>query len=187
MAVAITFPTGFKFAYSGDCRPSRTFSLIGKGATVLVHEATFDDELEGDAQAKKHSTISEAVGVGMKMGAKRLLLTHFSQRYQRIPSMRYLEGRTVQLESPDLAGTGDGDVEGQMEPLEDLDTVVEADAAPAEQDLARKNRRSTTPVRIQARKDMKIAVAFDYMRVKVGDIALLEYFTPALRTLYREG
>lgn len=34
--------------------------------------------------------------------------------------------------------------------------------------------------------DMKIAVAFDYMRVKVGEIMHLEKFTPALRELYKE-
>ena len=34
--------------------------------------------------------------------------------------------------------------------------------------------------------DMKIGVAFDYMRVKVGEIAHLEKFTPALRELYKD-
>lgn len=54
---------------------------------MLLHEATFDDELRGDAEAKKHSTTSEAIAVGMAMGAKRIVLTHFSQRYQKIPVM----------------------------------------------------------------------------------------------------
>ena len=34
---------------------------------------------------------------------------------------------------------------------------------------------------------MKIGVAFDYMRIKVGDIIHLEKFTPALRELYKEA
>jgi ribonuclease Z len=87
LAVAFNFPNGFKVAYSGDCRPSWDFVNIGKGATLLIHEATFDDELQGDAIAKKHSTTSEAMNVGKKMGARRILLTHFSQRYQKIPVM----------------------------------------------------------------------------------------------------
>lgn len=37
--------------------------------------------------AKKHSTTSEAIDVGRRMGARRILLTHFSQRYQKIPVM----------------------------------------------------------------------------------------------------
>ncbi|QSZ34795.1 hypothetical protein DSL72_007653 [Monilinia vaccinii-corymbosi] len=87
LAVAFNFPNGFKVAYSGDCRPSQDFVTIGKGATLLIHEATFDDELQGDAIAKKHSTTSEAMDVGKRMGARRILLTHFSQRYQKIPVM----------------------------------------------------------------------------------------------------
>ncbi|KAM0128975.1 hypothetical protein ACHAO1_008753 [Botrytis cinerea] len=87
LAVALNFPNGFKVAYSGDCRPSQDFVRIGKGATLLIHEATFDDELQGDAIAKKHSTTSEAMNIGKGMGARRILLTHFSQRYQKIPVM----------------------------------------------------------------------------------------------------
>jgi ribonuclease Z len=87
LAVVFDFPNGFKVAYSGDCRPSHRFATIGKGATLLIHEATFDDELQGDAYAKKHSTTSEALSIGRRMEARRILLTHFSQRYQKIPVM----------------------------------------------------------------------------------------------------
>ncbi|KAK0124389.1 hypothetical protein ONS95_009351 [Cadophora gregata] len=88
LAVAFNFPNGFKVAYSGDCRPSERFVEIGRDATLLIHEATFDDELRSDAIAKKHSTTSEALGVGERMNARRILLTHFSQRYQKIPVMK---------------------------------------------------------------------------------------------------
>ncbi|KXX76880.1 Ribonuclease Z 1 [Madurella mycetomatis] len=85
-AVVLTFPdTGLKIAYSGDCRPSEAFAELGRGAHLLLHECTFDDELTGDALAKKHSTLSEALGVGRKMEARRILLTHFSQRYPKLP------------------------------------------------------------------------------------------------------
>ena len=94
----MTFPTGFKFSYSGDCRPSRNFAKIGKGSTVLLHEATFDDDTKGDAIAKKHSTISEAIGVGVAMGARRVLLTHFSQRYSKLPSMNDIDRASLKLE-----------------------------------------------------------------------------------------
>ncbi|KFY34604.1 hypothetical protein V494_06622 [Pseudogymnoascus sp. VKM F-4513 (FW-928)] len=87
LAVVFKFPNGFSVAYSGDCRPSSEFARIGKGATVLIHEATFDNELEGDAVAKKHSTTADALWVAKKMEARRILLTHFSQRYQKIPVM----------------------------------------------------------------------------------------------------
>ncbi|SLM41394.1 tRNase Z endonuclease [Lasallia pustulata] len=109
MAVTLTFPTGFKFSYSGDCRPCAAFAEIGKGSTVLLHEATFDDELKGDAEAKKHSTTSEALAVGAAMGARRVLLTHFSQRYAKIPVMGDMDGAGEdggQSEGEGMEGTG---------------------------------------------------------------------------------
>lgn len=93
LAVVFDFPNGFRVAYSGDCRPSQEFARIGHGATLLIHEATFDDELQGDAIAKKHSTTSEALDIGKRMGARRILLTHFSQRYQKIPVMDKSNGQ----------------------------------------------------------------------------------------------
>lgn len=82
---AWTWTNGFKFAYSGDTRPTRGFVEIGKGATVLLHEATFDDELIAEAVNKRHSTTSEALKAGRDMGARGVVLTHFSQRYPKLP------------------------------------------------------------------------------------------------------
>lgn len=82
---AWTWHNGFKIAYSGDTRPTNGFVAIGQGATVLLHEATFDDELKAEAIAKKHSTTSEAITAGKQMAAKAVVLTHFSQRYPKLP------------------------------------------------------------------------------------------------------
>ncbi|KAK4668004.1 uncharacterized protein QC764_702750 [Podospora pseudoanserina] len=96
-AIVMTFaPSGLKIAYSGDCRPSKKFAELGKGAHLLLHECTFEDGLKGDAVAKKHSTISEALAVGRDMGARRILLTHFSQRYPKLPAPEG-EGEKVEL------------------------------------------------------------------------------------------
>lgn len=43
-----------------------------------------------------------------------------------------------------------------------------------------------TVTNLPRRTDLKIAFAFDYMRVKVKDIASLERFVPALRELYKD-
>lgn len=86
MACVFTWPaTGLRVAYSGDCRPSDTFAALGRGADLLIHECTFDSELQAEAKAKNHSTMAEALEVGRKMQAKRILLTHFSQRYPKLP------------------------------------------------------------------------------------------------------
>jgi ribonuclease Z len=86
-ALVLTFVSGLKVAYSGDCRPSQAFAEVGRGAHLLIHECTFSDNLRSDARAKKHSTISEALGVARNMGARRVMLTHFSQRYPKTAVM----------------------------------------------------------------------------------------------------
>lgn len=223
-AVALTFPTGFKLSYSGDCRPSKEFAKIGKGSTVLVHEATFDDELQGDAEAKKHSTTSEAIGVGMAMGAKRVILTHFSQRYQKIPVMENMGFMGVKLE--DAEETGEAETPMVDASFADLpndaiqeDVVMQIDDDAATKGSLDENESSQqhsgacsepgvsfnhppkspkTPSRPAsshqpsvaasptAINEMKICVAFDYMRVKVSEIAHMEKYAPALLELYQQ-
>lgn len=191
MAVAVTFPDGFKFSYSGDCRPSHDFAVIGKDSTVLVHEATFDDEMQSDAIAKKHSTISEALGVGAAMGARRVILTHFSQRYSRIPTMADVQNSSVKLEQ---AEADDGD---EGEPVQDLDAASQTETSAV---IAHEGHQATNTRlyeihnefsehfkldTLPRRNDLRIAFAFDYMKVKIKDIASLEKFVPALRELYK--
>lgn len=76
---------GSKLVYSGDTRPCDRLVRAGAGADLLIHEATFDDSKQQDAVLKKHCTTSEALHVGSRMGAKTIVLTHFSQRYPRVP------------------------------------------------------------------------------------------------------
>jgi ribonuclease Z len=87
-AVVIDGTSFGKVAYSGDCRPSVRFADVGSGTDLLVHEATFEDGMEDDAVLKRHSTVGEAIDVALKMNAKSLVLTHFSQRYPKIPPMK---------------------------------------------------------------------------------------------------
>jgi len=54
---------------------------------LLIHEATLEDELVEEAKSKLHSTTSQAIEVGQRMGAKFTLLTHFSQRYAKLPRL----------------------------------------------------------------------------------------------------
>jgi len=56
-----------------------------RDATVLIHEATFDDDMEAEAMSKRHSMTKEAVQTGVDARVYRTILTHFSQRYPKIP------------------------------------------------------------------------------------------------------
>ncbi|KAI3879587.1 hypothetical protein MKW92_017985 [Papaver armeniacum] len=74
---------GWKLVYSGDTRPCQELKDACQGATVLIHEATLEDTMVEEAIARNHSTTMEAIEVGE--GAYRIILTHFSQRYPKIP------------------------------------------------------------------------------------------------------
>lgn len=76
-----------KITYSGDTLPSDDLVHIGQNSDVLIHEATMEDDLEKEARIKMHSTVSQAIEIGRRMSAKFVILTHFSQRYAKIPRM----------------------------------------------------------------------------------------------------
>ncbi|KAK2833003.1 hypothetical protein Q5P01_016892 [Channa striata] len=84
-ACSFTHQSGWKLAFSGDTMPCDAFVHIGKNATLLIHEATLEDGLEEEAVEKRHSTTSQAIGIGVKMSADFIMLNHFSQRYAKIP------------------------------------------------------------------------------------------------------
>ena len=52
---------------------------------LIILQATFEDGLIEEAIARNHSTTKEAIEVGNSAGAYRIILTHFSQRYPKIP------------------------------------------------------------------------------------------------------
>ena len=194
MAVTLTFPNGFKVSYSGDCRPSQRFAEIGRNSTVLIHEATFDDELLEDAKAKKHSTTSEAIGVAVAMRASRLILTHFSQRYQKLPNMESVVNAEVKFEeakeSQDVVDKMDevtGSTDALIAAAERMDSNVDVnDKANNEDSRDSSSIILNTSTDQQAFGNLKIGVAFDYMRVKVGEIAQLEKFNPAFAKLFED-
>ncbi|ORX93536.1 Metallo-hydrolase/oxidoreductase [Basidiobolus meristosporus CBS 931.73] len=83
--ISLEHSEGWKLVYSGDTRPCDKLVQLGQGATLLIHEATFEDEMKQEAIEKRHSTTSEAVDVSDRMNSTFLLLTHFSQRYPQVP------------------------------------------------------------------------------------------------------
>ncbi len=68
---------------SGDTRPTEAIERYLKKNQVdlLVHEATYTDELQGMALERKHTTIEEACKLAKEGNVLKLALTHFSIRY----------------------------------------------------------------------------------------------------------
>lgn len=197
-------PNGFSVAYSGDCRPSGKFAEAAKHATVLIHEATFDDELQGEARAKKHSTVQEAIGVASLMQAKSLILTHFSQRYQKIPVLDNIWGKAEKVkariqtegvrddEEHVAHGPGAGEdvdeVAADGEKAETTTDLQEADSA--ETEPTEEEREIDSDIELSdaeaPKREMPILFAFDYMRVRVRDMPMLRAYRPALTKLFED-
>ncbi|KIV97065.1 hypothetical protein PV10_00862 [Exophiala mesophila] len=182
LAVSVTFDNNFKFSYSGDCRPSDHFCEIGQNSDVLVHEATFDDEMQQDAKAKKHSTTGEALGVAIKMKAKNLILTHFSQRYQKIPVLS-----NVKMPSTDPGELPiDLDDEEQVGGLDSIETEPSKSMRPSSSsssspsDMAKQPMDTNTSVADK----LPIAIAFDLMRIRVSQIAPMKKYFPAISRMF---
>jgi len=72
---------GRKIVYVGDTRPSENIVKFAFGADVLIHEATFAEDLAERAKEDMHSTPSEAALIAKKANVKLLILTHISARY----------------------------------------------------------------------------------------------------------
>lgn len=76
---------GLSIVYSGDTRPCPALVERGRGCTLLIHECTYMDQVHINlAVTNRHSTWKEALAVGEAMGAKTILLTHFSQRHRNV-------------------------------------------------------------------------------------------------------
>jgi ribonuclease Z len=90
---------GRSVVYTGDTRPHLSVIEASRNADLLVHEATFGgDELER-ARETGHSTAAEAARVALEAGARRLVLTHISSRYNRDASELLAEAKAVFPES----------------------------------------------------------------------------------------
>ena len=72
---------GQRFAFVQDTRWCEGALRLAEGADLLVCEATFADEDAGLAAPYGHLTARQAGRVAARAGARRLVLTHFSQRY----------------------------------------------------------------------------------------------------------
>ena len=72
---------GISFAYVVDTRPCASGRRLAEGVDLLYHEATFCEDLHARAEDTGHTTAREAATLAAKAGAERLLLGHFSARY----------------------------------------------------------------------------------------------------------
>ncbi|GGI06556.1 ribonuclease Z [Egicoccus halophilus] len=78
--VAVPRP-GQSMAFVMDTRDCDGARELAAGVDLLVIEATFLDDQRALAEEVGHLTATQAARIGAECGARRVVLTHFSQRY----------------------------------------------------------------------------------------------------------
>jgi ribonuclease Z len=96
---------GRRVVVSGDTRPCVATVEAARGADLLIHDSTFGDAEAARAVETLHSTAREAARVAREAGVGRLLLTHFSTRYDRETSTLLEQARP---EFPGAEAASDG-------------------------------------------------------------------------------
>lgn len=71
---------GRRVVFSGDTRPCATTLAVSRGASLLVHEATFTDDERDRAAETGHATAAQAAALAREADVDLLALTHISTR-----------------------------------------------------------------------------------------------------------
>jgi ribonuclease Z len=77
-------PVARSLAYCCDTAYDERIVPWISNARLLYHEATFASEMESVAAEKLHATAAQAAAIALKAGVGRLLIGHFSARYEDV-------------------------------------------------------------------------------------------------------
>ena len=73
---------GKKLTYIIDSAYAENLIGFSKNSDLLVCEATFTNEMKAEAKEYGHMTAADAATIAKKAHVKKLVITHFSQRYK---------------------------------------------------------------------------------------------------------
>ncbi len=79
---------------SGDTSPFERIVKFAENCDVLIHEATFTEDLKSRSIETLHTTAKQAAEIALRSNAKILVLTHFSARYEDLTPLLY-EARKI--------------------------------------------------------------------------------------------
>ena len=84
---ATYLPEEKKVAFVFDTSPCKSAIELSKNADVLITESTFSSPEKEKAKEYSHLTSQEAAEIAKKAKVKKLILTHFSQRYRKTDAL----------------------------------------------------------------------------------------------------
>lgn len=82
--LTMTSYTPRSYAFCTDTLPIENLDEYFKNVDLLYHESTFGTDLEELAKNTFHTTASQAAKLAVKVGAKQLMIGHFSSRYKNV-------------------------------------------------------------------------------------------------------
>lgn len=103
-AVTVEGPASKSYAYSADTLFDPGLAEKIKNVDMLYHEATYLHDLAERAAARFHSTSKQAAEIAKKGNVKKLLIGHFSSKYESLDA--FLEEATSVFENTELALEG---------------------------------------------------------------------------------
>jgi ribonuclease Z len=97
-------PKARSYAYAADTMFDERIASYVRGVDLLYHETTYLKDLEIQAGRRFHSTTVQAATIAGQAGAQRLLIGHFSSKYEKLQAFEQ-EAREV-FPNTDLALEG---------------------------------------------------------------------------------
>jgi ribonuclease Z len=82
--LTIEAPKGKTYAFCADTRYNESMIEHIKDADMIYHETTYLDNFRERATERFHSTTKQAALIAQKAGAKKLLIGHFSSKYDTL-------------------------------------------------------------------------------------------------------
>ena len=92
------------YAYAADTMFDERIAAYVRGVDLLYHETTYLKDLEMQAGRRFHSTTAQAATIALKAGVQRLLIGHFSSKYEKLQAFEQ-EAREI-FPNSDLALEG---------------------------------------------------------------------------------
>lgn len=80
-SITMESPLPRTYAFCSDTAYSEDIIPVIQGASLLYHETTFMNNRVANAAEKYHSTTGQAATIALKAGVKKLLIGHYSARY----------------------------------------------------------------------------------------------------------